>query len=45
VDAEAWRRGVEVTYLVSGQAREPIQQLLSVTDMNRIIGVVLVGDA
>ncbi len=42
---QAWRRGVKVTYLVSERTREPLQVLLSVTNMNRIIGVVVVGDA
>jgi hypothetical protein len=42
---EAWRRGVKVTYLVSERTREPLQVLLSVTKMNRIIGVVVVPDA
>jgi hypothetical protein len=42
---EAWRRGVKVIYLVSERDREPLQTLLSVTNMNRIIGVVVAGDS
>ena len=42
---EAWRRGARVTYLVSERTREPLQELLSLTKMNRIIDVVVVGDA
>jgi hypothetical protein len=38
-------RGVKVTYLISERTREPLQELLSVTKMNRFIGVVVVGDA
>jgi hypothetical protein len=42
---QARRRGVKVTYLVSDRTREPLEGLLSVTNMNRIISVVVVGDA
>ena len=41
---EAWKRGLTVTYLVSESTREPLQVLLSVTNMNRIIGVAVVGE-
>jgi hypothetical protein len=41
----AWRRGLKVTYLVSQSTREYLEVLLSVTNMNQIIGVVVVGDA
>jgi hypothetical protein len=42
---QAWRRGVKVTYLVSDRTREPLEELLSVTNMDRIIGVAVVRDA
>ncbi len=41
----AWDRGVKVTYLVTERTREPLQELLSVTRMNQLIGVVVVGHA
>ncbi len=41
---QAWRRGVKVTYLVNDRTREPLEELLSVTTMTRIIRVVVVGD-
>jgi hypothetical protein len=42
---QAVRQRVKVTYLVSDRTREPLQGLLSVTRMNRLIGVTVVGDA
>jgi hypothetical protein len=42
---QASRRGVKVTYLVSDRTREPLEELLSVTNMDRIIGVTVVRDA
>jgi hypothetical protein len=42
---QAVRQCVKVTYLVSDRTREHLQGLLSVTRMNRLIGVTVVGDA
>jgi hypothetical protein len=41
---EAYRRGVKVTYLVSERTREPLQFLLALTRMNRLIGTVVVEE-
>jgi hypothetical protein len=41
---EAWRRGVKVSYLVGEHTREALEVLLSVTNMNQIIGVIVVRD-
>ena len=43
--AEALRRRLKVTYLVSERNREFLEVLLGVIKMNRFIGVVVVGEA
>jgi hypothetical protein len=40
----AWKRGVKASYLVSERTREALEGLLSVTKMNQIISVVVVGE-